>query len=459
MNKKISYCVIGLGQTGLSCVRFLVEQGFSVVVMDTRDSPPNLSVFTKQFPNVPVMLGKNWSQPMLNQVETIVVSPGISIKLPAIEEAREHGAQIIGDIELFARFNQTPVIAITGANGKSTVTTLVGEMALNAGKNVAVVGNIGTPVLDILIGKKANYDLIVMELSSFQLETTTSLSPLVATVLNITPDHMDRYDSLDDYVRAKHRIYHRAKHVVINKQDPLTESKTILPHAQRTYFTLEKPLANEFGLIQKEGQDWLAWGEEALISASALKLSGKHNLANALSALALGQAAGLSMAAMLKTLQTFEGLAHRCQWVAKHNDILWINDSKGTNIGACQAALQGLGESLPSPGKIVILLGGDGKGADFKELSAMVKKYCRAIVVMGKATQDILMALDKIVPCYVATSMDEAVQLAFAQALPHDMVLLSPACSSLDQYRDFSHRGEMFTLAVNTLLGHHANAS
>lgn len=460
MDNNALYCVIGLGQTGLSCVRFLTRQGLSVVVMDTRETPPHFETFRETYPNIPIYTGKDWPQAVLNQANFLVVSPGVSTKLPAIQLAKKSGAKIIGDIELFAHFNQTPVIAITGANGKSTVTTLVGEMARAAGKSVAVVGNIGTPVLDHLVDNptKAN-DIIVMELSSFQLETTENLHPFVSTVLNITPDHLDRYASLSEYVDAKHRVYRHAQQVVINKEDPMSDSSQIDSTVKRYFFTLGAPLAGEFGVVEKIGKEWLAYGNELLLPTNALKIAGKHNVANALSALALGHAAGFSLPAMIEALKTFSGLTHRCQWVGRHNDIVWINDSKGTNIGACQAALQGLGAQLTPPGKIIILLGGDGKGADFADLSSLVQKYCRAAIVMGKATPDILAALEKVLPCYVAQSMTEAVGIAATKALPQDMVLLSPACSSLDQYRDFAHRGETFTYAVKTLLGDHANAS
>ncbi|MGE3319935.1 MAG: UDP-N-acetylmuramoyl-L-alanine--D-glutamate ligase [Candidatus Berkiella sp.] len=446
--------VIGLGITGLSCVRFLRRHNVPFVVMDTRDVPPNLAAFRAQYPEVTVYTGKEWPQAMLNNAQSLVVSPGVSIASPAIQEAHAHGVDILGDIELFARFNKVPVIAITGANGKSTVTTLVGEMAKACGKKVAVVGNIGTPVLDVLANEQ-DLELIVMELSSFQLETTSSLKPIAATVLNITPDHLDRYDSFADYAKAKHRIYMQAQHAIINKQDPLSMSPTLAPEVKCHYFTLDEPQKGEWGLRWQENTCWLALGDTLLLPTTSMKMFGQHNYANALSALALGQAAGLPIDKMLHALQTFSGLAHRCQEVAQINDVKWINDSKGTNIGACQAALEGIGKQLK--GKIVLLLGGDGKGADFNDLAPMVTQFCRKIIVMGKDTPLIKQALAQKVDTSDALNMQEAVTIAYKTAKAGDVVLLSPACSSLDQYKDFAHRGDTFVEAVKRTLHSDAN--
>jgi len=452
VNNSNLHVVIGLGATGLSCVRFLLKQHIPVVVMDTRDIPPNLAQFQKDYPTVPVYTGHEWPQAILNQAKALVVSPGISIAIAPIAQAKAHGVEIIGDIELFARINKAPVIAITGSNGKSTVTTLVGEMARVAGRKVAVVGNIGTPVLDVFDEGMPAFDLIVMELSSFQLETTYSLQPLAATVLNVTPDHMDRYDSLADYASAKHRIFMNAQHVIINQDDPLSQSAQISNLAKKSFFTTAVPTQNQFGLRTLEGKMWLALGEQNILPADTLKIVGKHNLANALSALALGAAADLPMKEMLQALVSFNGLSHRCQWVAEKEGIRWINDSKGTNIGACQAALEGIGQQLL--GKIVLLLGGDGKGADFADLSSQVIKYCRAIIVMGKDGSRILAELGESIQSYAAGSMQEAVEIAASCAQSGDVVLLSPACSSLDQYQNFSHRGEIFMDTVKAVLGH-----
>ncbi len=456
MKNKDLYIVIGLGVTGLSCAHFLSRHGLPFVVMDTREAPPNLQAFREQYPDVEVYTGKQWPQSVLNNAKCLVVSPGVAIGTPCIQEAASHGVDILGDIELFARFNRVPVIAITGANGKSTVTTLVGEMAKAAGKKVAVIGNIGTPVLDAFNDQQDD-DLIVMELSSFQLETTRSLAPIAATVLNITPDHLDRYASFADYVNAKHRIFHQAKHAIINQQDPLSDSSLITEQTQRHYFTLAEPKAGVWGLRWQDNVCWLARGTTLLLATTDMKMFGQHNYANALSALALGTAAGLPLDAMLQILRTFSGLAHRCQSVADLNQVKWINDSKGTNIGACQAALEGIGKQLS--GKIVLLLGGDGKGADFNDLAPMVTQFCRKIILMGKDTPLIKQALAQKVDTSIATNMADAVQIAYQTAKAGDVVLLSPACSSLDQYRDFAHRGDTFVEAVKRILHNDANVS
>lgn len=448
--KHVDYIVIGLGLTGRSCVDFLLAQGKTVIAMDTREAPAALDEIRRLYPNLEVFAGeKSWPQPILNQAKALIVSPGVSIAHPAIVEAKQAGVEVIGDIELFARMNRVPVIAITGSNGKSTVTALVGEMARLSGRHVAVVGNIGVPVLNMK--KEADYDLIVMELSSFQLETTFSLCPIAATVLNITPDHMDRYASFQDYIDAKHRIFSGAKHIIVNQDDPLSDSPQLSSSSsvKKLYFTLQEPMGSAFGLRKEKGQIWLAQGEQLLLPQTALKISGMHNLMNALSALALGTAAGFPMASMLAALREFTGLPHRCQWVAERHQIRWINDSKGTNVGACEAAIKGLGEG--TSGKIVLILGGDGKGADFTCLREGISRYCRAIILKGKDADKIAEDLKDCAPSHRVTTMEEAVAKAADCAHPGDLVLLSPACASLDQYRDYAHRGIVFMEAVNRI--------
>lgn len=445
------YVVIGLGLSGLSCIEFLIEKGSKMVAMDTRTAPPQLATCQARYPQISIYTGDTWPQSLLNDAKAIVVSPGVSVQHPAILEAKAKGVDIIGDIELFARFNKAPIIAITGSNGKSTVTTIVGEMSIHSGKKTAILGNIGTPALNAL-SNNASYDLVVMELSSFQLETTHSLKPLVATVLNVTPDHMDRYDTFQDYFDAKHRIFNHAEQAVIHKQDP-TSVPSDFPH-RKWFFTLEEPNEGEFGLRYKGDEAWLAFGNEYWLSTRELKIMGKHNLANALASLALGWAAGLEKEAMLTALREFKGLPHRCQWVGEKNQIRWFNDSKGTNVGACEAALKGLGEE--ASGKVVLILGGEGKGADFKTLHPTVARYCRAIIVKGKDAKLILSDLGHSVPSYQVADMTEAVDQAAQLAQSNDIVLLSPACASLDQYRDYVERGEIFMDTVKRKLDLHA---
>jgi len=440
--------VIGLGDTGFSCVRYLSKKGIPLIVMDSREAPANLEKFRQLYPDIPIYLGKNWPQEILNHAQCIVLSPGISRALKPLSIAEEQGVPILGDIELFARENKVPIIAITGSNGKSTVTTLVGEMARASGKTVAIVGNIGSPVLDILT-EDAHYDLIVMELSSFQLETTTTLRPLASTVLNISPDHLDRYSTLADYIKAKHRIYLNTQNAIINKQDQHSLSSEIPDLAIKTFFTLKVPQAGEFGLRQREGKWVLAWGEENLLTSDELKIAGLHNLANALAALALGSAGGLNLAAMLSTLKNFRGLPHRCQWVRVENGVTWINDSKGTNIGATQAALEGIGAQ--TTGKIILILGGEGKGADFTLLNSVVSQFCRAVILIGKDGPLIGAALENTTSLFAANNMQTAVNKAQAIAKTGDIVLLSPACASFDQYQNYAHRGEDFVASVKGL--------
>lgn len=441
----IDYVIVGLGITGQSCVEYLVPQGYSVVVIDTRAAPPQLLAMQARYPTVPVYLEEaHWPVSTLLQASTWVVSPGISIQHPVIQQAKARGAAIVGDVELFAQRNTVPVIAITGSNGKSTVTTLVGEMARCAGKRVAVLGNIGTSVLSTHMHQ--DKDVIVMELSSFQLETTSSLRPFIATVLNVTEDHMDRYATLEDYAVAKHRIYRQAYHRVINCDDPLSNDPSTYASGKQWKFTANIPAADEFGLRFQDNQYWLAEGERLVISERELKIMGQHNLVNALSAFTIGTAAGWEESAMCQALREFEGLPHRCQWVADKQGVQWFNDSKGTNVGACFAAVKGLGDTIP--GKLVLILGGDGKGADFSTLREVITQYCRAIVVKGKDADVILNALADCVPSYRVHMMKEAVAQAAVCAQEGDAVLLSPACASLDQYQDYAHRGEIFMAAV-----------
>lgn len=442
MNKPYNV-IIGLGETGLSVARFLSLKKEPFVVMDTREAPPNLNAFRTEFPQAAVYT-QRWPQDILNQAKLIIASPGISKDVPELAQAKSKGVEIVGDIELFVRHQGAPIIAITGSNGKSTVTALVGEMAKACFAKVAVVGNIGEPVLNTLI-RNEQPAIVVMELSSFQLETTYSLKAIAATILNISPDHLDRYNSFEDYIQAKHRIYINAEHVILNKEDPLCSSDQ-LNNRQKIYFTLQTPQDNEFGLRRIQNDTWLCHGNQPLIAQRELNIFGQHNLANALAALALGFAAGLDKQKMCQALKAFKGLDHRCEMVVEQNGIRWINDSKGTNVGATQAALEGIGTHLI--GKIVLLLGGDGKGADFSMLLAGVKNYCRAVVVMGKDANLIANALTEVVQAHFANNMQEAVNVAKTLAQPGDCVLLSPACSSLDQYKHFGHRGEVFVECV-----------
>lgn len=442
--------VIGLGKTGISCARFLAAQQIPFAVADTRSEPANLASFKQQFPDTEVRCG-DLDAEWLKRSNRLVVSPGVARKEPAIMTAEAAGVEVLGDIDLFCQSVSAPIIAITGSNAKSTVTTWVGEMALDAGVDVGVGGNLGTPVLDLLeAGEKALY---VLELSSFQLETTDQLRAEVATILNVSPDHMDRYDDLAGYHRAKTRIYRGCKQAVFNHDDHLTQP--LLPDTlPQVSFRLGRPDLNQFGTVSHQGELYLAKGLERLLPASALKLRGAHNQANALASLALGDAVGLPMPSMLQTLQRFGGLRHRCQWLRQLDSVDYYNDSKGTNVGATLAAIEGLGADLLAqtpPAKIVLIAGGEGKGAAFDDLAEPMRRCGRHAVLIGTDRALLASALDGAVPCQQQETLEAAVKAAQKLALPGDVVMLSPACASFDMFSGFEHRGECFEALVQTL--------
>lgn len=437
--------IVGLGQSGLSCARFLHGRGFPVMVVDSRENPPALESLQAEMPDVAVITG-GFDPDIFAAAERLIVSPGVTVQEPLIQKARSQGVEILGDIELFAREAQAPIVAITGSNGKSTVTTLVGEMARQAGVRVAVGGNLGPPALELL---SDDVELYVLELSSFQLETTHSLQPSVAVVLNVSPDHLDRYPDRQAYEATKAGIYRGAEVRVFNRDEP-----RVMAMVERRegdlLFTLEAPEADEFGLCQQEDELWLCRGKQRLLPAAEVRIPGRHNLANALAALALGSTLKLPMPAMLEALRAFTGLPHRTQLVAKHAGVCWYNDSKATNVGACIAALKGF--AAEEKGCTVLIAGGDCKGADFSLLADIIEETVLAVVLIGRDASQIEAALNGRVPMVRVADMEEAVAQAAAFAHPGDRVLLSPACASLDMYKNFSHRGEVFMAAVRGLL-------
>ncbi len=436
--------VVGLGLTGASCVRHLRERGYRVAGVDTRAQPPGFDVLQHEFPDVAFHVG-GFDAGLFRNLDLLVVSPGVSVKEPAIARAIASGAQPVGDIELFARAAKAPVIAITGANGKSTVTALVGQMCKAGGRRTAVGGNIGTPALELLTTPEA--DVYVLELSSFQLETTWSLNAHAATVLNITPDHMDRYDSLDEYALAKARVFRGNGTMVLNAEDPLV-AHMALPGRRQTCFGLGGPsLLQEYGLLQAGGETWLACGKEKLIAARDVPLEGAHNMANVLAAMALADAVEIPRAAQLKAVRAFKGLPHRTELVAEKDGVRWIDDSKGTNVGATVAALEG----MTAP--VILIAGGDGKGQDFSALREPVRRHARAVVLIGRDGPRIEAALGDAVLVRQAQDMRDAVQAARELAQPNDVVLLSPACASFDMFRGYAHRGDVFRASVKEILG------
>lgn len=442
------YLVAGLGKTGQSIARYLKRNNLPFVVFDTRKTVEGLEQFQADFPGVDIFL-ETLPNSVYSHIEAIIASPGLSLDEPVFRQAAQTAIPVYGDIECLAREITAPVIAITGTNGKSTVTTLVGEMAKTAGINTAVAGNIGTPVLDMLSDNR-NYDLWVLELSSFQLDLTYSLAPIAATILNISPDHLDRHHSLEAYIHAKQRVYTKADFLLYNRDDrPTFPIADLLDKQRLISFGLSKPQVNQWGIVQKKGTSFLAQGEDCLLAIDGLRIKGKHNWQNALAACALATAVGISREAIISVLRDFAGLPHRCQWVRTLNGVDWINDSKGTNIGAAQSAISGIGGAMQ--GKIVLIAGGLGKGADFTELRAPVAEYVRSIILIGEDADKIETALSGLLPILRASSLDDAVLLAQSQAQAGDVVLLSPACASLDMFRDFNHRGEVFTQLVNKL--------
>ncbi len=436
--------VVGLGKSGMSLVRFLARRGVAFAVADTRENPPELATLRRDYPHVEVRCGE-LDVDFLCRANELYVSPGLALATPALQQAAARGVKLSGDIELFARNAQAPIVAISGSNAKSTVTTLVGDMAAAAGKRVAVGGNLGTPALDLLAD---DVELYVMELSSFQLETTDQLNAEVATVLNISEDHMDRYSGLPAYHLAKHRIFRGARQVVYNRQDALT--RPLMGEGLPCWtFGLNKPDFKAFGLREENGQKYLAFEFQNLMPVSELKIRGAHNQANALAALALGHAVGLPFEPMLATLRTFAGLAHRCQWLRERNGVSYYDDSKATNVGAALAAIEGLGADID--GKLVLVAGGDGKGADFSGLKAPVAAHCRAVVLLGRDAELIAAVLGDDVPLVRVNTLDEAVEQCAALAQPGDAVLLSPACASLDMFKNYEERGRLFAQAVEGL--------
>ncbi|MEE4658924.1 MAG: UDP-N-acetylmuramoyl-L-alanine--D-glutamate ligase [Halieaceae bacterium] len=434
--------VVGLGETGLSCVRHFVERGIPVSVVDSREDPPGLSALKAFAPAVPVELGALDAE-ALASAGRLVVSPGIPLTEPAVAAAMAAGVPVCGDIDIFCETVSAPVVGITGSNGKSTVTALLGQMLVDAGRRVAVGGNLGTPALSLLDDA---VELYVLELSSFQLERAGQLGLALATVLNMSPDHMDRHGNMQAYHTAKHRIFLDCEAVVFNRDDPLSRplQSYSVPHWS---FGLGTPDRNGYGLREHQGVPWIFREFAPLMPAADVAMLGGHNLANALAGLALGELLAIPQDSMLATLRTFTGLPHRCQPVGEWQGVRFINDSKATNPGATLAALEGLGGDT----QLVIILGGQGKGADFSDLCRAVAQSCRAAVLVGEAARQFDASLPPALTRVFAGSMEEAVAAAADLAQPGDTVLLSPACASFDMFRGFEDRGARFAESVARL--------
>ena len=432
--------VVGLGKTGASCLRYLARRGIQASATDSRRTPPGLAELGDLADSLDLRLG-GFDLSLLDGASQVVMSPGVSLEEPIARAARDRGIEVLGDVELFARTARAPVIGITGTNGKSTVTSLVASMVAAAGRSVLAGGNLGVAALDLL--ELPTPDLYVLELSSFQLQTTSSLRLQAAVVLNVTADHMDRYPSLAAYALAKSRIFARAATVVLNADDPLVASMR-RADTHTVTFSIERADA-DYSLLQTGSRTQLARHGVALLDTGRMKITGLHNAANALAALALGDAAGLPMAKMLEALESFAGLPHRSEWIADAAGVRFIDDSKGTNVGATIAAVAGM------PGPLVMIAGGLAKGQDFTPLSQAFRGKVRHAVLIGTDATAVASAVKGVCTTETVASMQEAVEAAVRAAQPGDTVLLSPACASLDMFRDYGHRGDVFAAAVRSL--------
>ncbi len=431
--------VLGLGRTGLSCARYLRRKGLDVRVADTRPVPPGAAALREQVPDAELCVGA-FASSLLDGVAQVLISPGLSLREPIAVEAARRGLPVVGDIELFAREASAPVAAITGTNGKSTVTALLAEVANAAGRTTVAGGNLGEPALDLL--EHPVPQLYALELSSFQLETTHTLATATATVLNVTPDHLDRYESIEDYAATKAHIFDGCETAVVNADDARVRN---MPRDGQRVITFSVLDAAADYFLARVPEPMLTCRGETLLPVAAMRLQGEHNAANALAVLAMADALELPRAPVLAALAAFGGLPHRAQWVAELGGVRFVNDSKGTNVGATIAAVNGL------PGPLVLIAGGDGKNQDFGELRAAFADKVRHVVLIGRDAPRLADALAGVCTVEFAADMRAAVTAARAASRPGDTVLLSPACASLDMFRDYTHRGDEFATAVRSL--------
>lgn len=434
-----SALVLGLGMSGYSVIRFLRKQGLTVRAMDSRMDAPNVHALETHFPEVSIKLGE-FSARDLAQYSLIVISPGLNSSDPIFDVARSNAAEIIGDIELFIRFNKKPLIGITGSNGKSTVTALVGEVCAASNLQTLVAGNIGHPVLDALTDE-IPYDIAVLELSSFQLETTRSVPALSVAILNLSLDHMDRYQSMGDYVLAKLRILRGAKRVILPRHEPLLSQVAV--SSELGFFGLDEPTtANDFGVKQISHSRWLVKGGKRLMRLRDIPLLGLHNVSNVLAAFALVDPLGLALEDTVSAVKNFHGLPHRMETVFGRKGVTWVNDSKATNIGATVTALRSLET------KVVLIAGGQGKGADFSDLKPAMQQVVIQVILLGEDAEKIAAITPDNVPVKFVTDMRSAVMAAGKCAREGCVVLLSPACASFDMYQSFEERGDDFKRCV-----------
>ena len=434
--------IFGLGATGQSVARWWRQQGVAFAAVDTRAERADDPVAVADIDQDRAAFG-DVDAAFVDNCTEMIVSPGVALDHPLVERARGQGCRVRGDIDLFMEAAQAPVVGITGSNGKSTVTSILGAMIAACGVKVSVGGNLGRPALDLLVDEP---DLYVLELSSFQLERSEVLGLDLATVLNISADHLDRYASLTDYHRAKHAIHKQVGHVVANRDDPLT-IPLVPEDTPVTWWRSGEPDLNEFGLLERDGMIWLCRGPERLVCTDELQLAGRHNHLNVLAALALGSALKMPIEGLIEGAKQYRGLPHRCQLVSQVNGVRFIDDSKGTNVGATAAALEG----LAGAGQIWLIIGGQGKGQDFSLLKPVLAQINVRLLVLGEATEQIIADLGQDTPIEVMSSLEDAVNLSAVSAQPGDIVLLSPACASFDMFTSYVERGERFQAAVSAL--------
>ncbi len=427
--------VLGMGATGASCARFLAARGVSAQFADTRATPPRRNEILDAMPGASLQFGDR-DLVLSDTIETVVVSPGVPLDLPVLEQARRQGLRIVSDIDLFREHCRVPLIAVTGSNGKSTVTSMLGAALRTAGWDVRIGGNLGQPALDLLDPAAEAY---VLELSSFQLERSGRLDAQAAVILNLSPDHLDNHADLSSYSAAKLRVYEGCEHAIVNRDQPVATA----PSAAVTGFTLQEPASGDFGLRVRDGKEFLAVGEALLLPVTELGVAGRHNVANALATLALGAAIGVDLQGMVAGLRRFTGLPHRMQEVCSEHGVSWIDDSKATNVAAAMASIRSV------DGPLVLIAGGDAKGADFAALADTLRARGDTVaVLLGRDRARLARALEGVCAVQLADDMEAAVAIARSLAKPGTTVLLAPACASLDMYTDYAARGEAFAAAV-----------
>jgi len=435
--------IVGIGKTGVSCAKFLLENNIDFIINDSRENPPGLRELSEVLDAHKMIIG-GFNRQILLTADLIILSQGVPLQNPIIAEVYKKGIKFINDVDLFCAYAKAPIVAITGSNAKSTVTTLVGNILCDAGFNVAVGGNIGVPLMTLLLSPMPDY--YVLELSNFQLELTHDLKANIACILNLSPDHLDRYRNYSDYVAAKHRIYRGAKHVIYNYDDALTTPKV---NATSQYFSLTELSGEHFCLRNVEEEIFICKGEQKVLDVKQLKIKGKHNWQNALAAATISDALGVPLEKIANSLKIFGGLIHRCQWLATIDGADWFNDSKGTNIGATIAAINGLGPVCQR--HLILIAGGQGKGADFSELATPIQSYVQNLIVFGEDAKQLTEVLSSYVKVTKVEDLKQAVEAAKRISEKGDIILFSPACASFDMFESFEQRGEVYMQCIKEL--------